>query len=258
MKRLLTATLTLAALLALHGPPAMAKFYTADGNRGIGFACKGAAPNPCLAVIFEYDSAGRPTWRVADQSDQDNLHFLGDAYTFRDGQPLGQAWKAATPTRTGAIKITFRSAMDADLQLDNNALIEPITRTTIEAGRPDPTATLSHPETGWFWNPDEPGSGLHVETQGDKAFFGLFTYDSSGNPIWVYATGALGHTASGGWTFSGDLNLCTRATSGTVTCAAAGTISLTGKTDTTTATQMTMTTILDGQSRSTALRAFSY
>ena len=57
--------------------------------------------------------------------------------------------------------------------------------------------------TSMWWNPLESGWGFNVNHQGDIIFATLFTYDSSGNPMWlVLANGARQAT---GTTFTGDL-----------------------------------------------------
>jgi len=39
-------------------------------------------------------------------------------------------------------------------------------------------------QTGWWWNPAEPGRGVFIETNGIAAFIGTFVYDSQGAPTW--------------------------------------------------------------------------
>ena len=57
--------------------------------------------------------------------------------------------------------------------------------------------------TSMYWNPQESGWGFNVNHQGDIIFATLFSYDASGNPMWlVLANGARQGT---GTTFTGDL-----------------------------------------------------
>ena len=60
---------------------------------------------------------------------------------------------------------------------------------------------------GWYWNPQEGGTGFMVEAQGSRMFIGFFMYEEgSGNPVWYVATGDLANgTAPGDHRFSGDL-----------------------------------------------------
>jgi len=45
------------------------------------------------------------------------------------------------------------------------------------------------PESGFWWNPDEPGSGYAIEIQDNFLFVAFYVYDEQGNPEW-YTAGA--------------------------------------------------------------------
>jgi hypothetical protein len=47
------------------------------------------------------------------------------------------------------------------------------------------------PESGWWWNPDEPGRGFNIETQRNTLFVATYVYDQKGNPIWYTGSGEL-------------------------------------------------------------------
>ena len=57
--------------------------------------------------------------------------------------------------------------------------------------------------TSMWWNSLESGWGFNVNHQGDTIFATLFTYDLSGNPMWLVL--ANGARQGGGNTFTGDL-----------------------------------------------------
>jgi hypothetical protein len=48
------------------------------------------------------------------------------------------------------------------------------------------------PQTGWYWNPAQPGSGIAVEGLGGAMFAVLFGYDASGHAQWTAAQGSTG------------------------------------------------------------------
>jgi len=52
------------------------------------------------------------------------------------------------------------------------------------------------PESGIWWNPDEPGTGVVLEIQDNFLFLGLFVGSQSGNPDWYTSSGFL--SGSGG------------------------------------------------------------
>ncbi|MBL8304353.1 MAG: hypothetical protein JNM26_16495, partial [Ideonella sp.] len=60
---------------------------------------------------------------------------------------------------------------------------------------------------GWYWNPQEGGTGFMIEAQGSRAFVGFFMYEEgTGNPVWYVAYGFLTPgDASTDFTFNGSL-----------------------------------------------------
>lgn len=58
------------------------------------------------------------------------------------------------------------------------------------------------PESGFWWNPDESGSGYAIEIQDNYLFVALYVYDEPGNPIWYTAGATLG----GNSLFDGELH----------------------------------------------------
>jgi hypothetical protein len=47
------------------------------------------------------------------------------------------------------------------------------------------------PDSGWYYNSNEPGRGFNIEIQGDTLFMAGFLYDAKGNPIWVVSSGPM-------------------------------------------------------------------
>jgi len=50
---------------------------------------------------------------------------------------------------------------------------------------------LAVPETGWWWNANESGSGYSVEIQGNRLFMAAFSYAPDGRAVWHVAAGNL-------------------------------------------------------------------
>ncbi len=46
---------------------------------------------------------------------------------------------------------------------------------------------MAGPETGWWWNADEPGRGFSIEKQANKIFFAAYLYEDFGSPTWFTA-----------------------------------------------------------------------
>ncbi len=54
--------------------------------------------------------------------------------------------------------------------------------------------------TDWWWNPDQSGHGLNIGQQGNIVFLSWFTYDETGNGMWLTMAGALaGNVVQGGF-----------------------------------------------------------
>jgi hypothetical protein len=63
--------------------------------------------------------------------------------------------------------------------------------------------TGNTPNTGWWWNPAEPGRGYMIEQANGKIFMATFLYEFNGRATWY----GSGPTAFGGGSYSGVLNL---------------------------------------------------
>lgn len=47
------------------------------------------------------------------------------------------------------------------------------------------------PESGWWWNPDEPGRGYNIEIQDDVLTIAAYGYDADGFPVWFTAAAQM-------------------------------------------------------------------
>jgi len=47
------------------------------------------------------------------------------------------------------------------------------------------------PDSGWYWNPNEPGRGFTVEIQNDTLFLSAYIYNAQRNPIFLVSGGAM-------------------------------------------------------------------
>lgn len=70
-------------------------------------------------------------------------------------------------------------------------------------GAATPFAGVAANATALWWNPAESGWGLNTNQQGDTLFATLFTYDASGNPMWLVMSGGTRQGTAD--SFAGDL-----------------------------------------------------
>ena len=52
------------------------------------------------------------------------------------------------------------------------------------------------PESGQYWNPEEPGSGFAIEIQDNYLFITFYVYDEDGFPVWYTSEGLLDGNSS--------------------------------------------------------------
>lgn len=50
------------------------------------------------------------------------------------------------------------------------------------------------PESGWWWNPSEPGYGFSIEIQDNFIFMVAFAYNADGKPTWYAAEGLMANS----------------------------------------------------------------
>lgn len=65
-----------------------------------------------------------------------------------------------------------------------------------------PSAYAFTPESGFYWNPTEPGSGIAIEIQDNILFLAGYVYDTQGRATWVTSAGPLGGNSQ----YSGTLD----------------------------------------------------
>lgn len=58
------------------------------------------------------------------------------------------------------------------------------------------------PESGFWWNPNEPGTGLSIEIEDDFIYVAAYLYDTQGFPYWYIADGRLVENSSGVLSFT--------------------------------------------------------
>lgn len=58
------------------------------------------------------------------------------------------------------------------------------------------------PESGFWWNPDEPGTGLAIEIEDDFIYVAAYLYDTQGFPYWYIGDGTLVENGSGVLSFT--------------------------------------------------------
>lgn len=129
-----------------------------------------------FGIWYTYNEDGSPTWYTTNGSLSDG-HYEGDLLSF--------SWdyinkKVTAPTIAGRVTIDFLNQQLAEIQwqLDEHQYHRTLRPFIFEA-----TPTLSDYSGSWF-DPQESGYGMTIQTQGDVTYAVLYYYDDAGNPTW--------------------------------------------------------------------------
>jgi len=134
---------------------------------------------------YFYSDDGRARWLVAGGDNADPYNYSGRLLAVSNGQTLYGPYVApSAPVDSGAVTVTFSDDTHGTIVWPGGRI--PIVREMFDGG----VATFQ-PESGWWWNPDESGSGYSIEVQGGTLFMVGFMYDDAGNPVWYLSAGPL-------------------------------------------------------------------
>jgi len=149
---------------------------------------------------FLYDDDGAASWYVVN-GPQSASSYSGTLAKFGLGQTLAGDYKPAQLLGTvGNASINFTSSTSATLTWPGGTVA--LQRFPVN-GQSVIAKPAGAPETGWWWNPSESGTGWFFEVQGSTIFLAGYLYDGSGRPVWYVASGSmLSPTA-----YDGDLQL---------------------------------------------------
>jgi hypothetical protein len=139
---------------------------------------------------YLYDTDGHALWFVAGGPNDDAYNYSGDLYNKSGGQTLFGSYVApGNAVVVGQISVHFSDDTHGTVTWPGG--IVNIERQIFGAGD-----AAFQPDNGWWWNPDESGSGYSLEVQGDKLFVVGFMYEASGRPVWYYSAGSMNSLTS--------------------------------------------------------------
>lgn len=166
-----------------------------EGGRGFSLEVRNGR---AFFAGFLYDEAGAADWVVADGGVA-NGSFTGTLQHYRAGQTLGGSYQpAATGSSAGTVSLTFDTPTSGVLSWAGGTM--PIVRYGFASPAVTAPATGS-PEAGWWWTPNQGGSGYFMEVQGSQMFLAAYMYRDNGSPVWYTSNGAMASTSL----YEGDL-----------------------------------------------------
>ncbi|MDR3517445.1 MAG: IPT/TIG domain-containing protein [Azospirillaceae bacterium] len=174
---------------------------------GRGYAVE-AWGNVVYLANATYAGDSTPVWYSEYASLTGGTVASGSLLAYQGGQTLNGSERAAQVLAVlGTQSLTLNSASAGTLT--GPLISEPVQRDEFVTGGLSAGPVAGAPETGWWWNPAEPGRGWFLEVQGNSAgnsmFFGGFFYDNRGQASWATATGAMTSLSQ----FTGSLMVCT-------------------------------------------------
>ena len=183
-----TSRLVCAWLLALcagmaRADPQVGWWWNPDES-GRGFFIESQNGTFYLATYL-YADDGRARWLVSGGPNADPNHWAGRLQEFRGGQTLfGSYALPSGPADVGAIAVDFADATHGTITWPGGVV-------AIERDLFGTPPAMYQPESGWWWNPAESGSGYSIEVQGGNLFFVGFMYDAASNPVWYFSAGPM-------------------------------------------------------------------
>jgi hypothetical protein len=165
--------------------------------------------NTLFGTLFTYDSTGAPMWLVMSQGVRLGAgSYQGTLYR-TTGSPFNAVpFTGAAVTGVGTMRVDFSDHSHGTLTYTVNGtqVTKAITRQLFSTA---PTCTWSAFDRAFsdnfqdlWWNPSESGWGVNVTHQGSILFATLFTYDASGQPLWLVMSNGASTSAG---QFSGPL-----------------------------------------------------
>lgn len=158
-----------------------------EPGRGVFLETNGAA---AFLGWFAYESAGDWLWQISRADILTRRFFRGTLSTFRNGQVLGGSYRPPAGLSSGTgFDVSLSSATRATLTAGGTRIA--LERFAFGNGGIGADRAPFVPETGWWWTPNEPGTGYAVEVQGDRLMLGVFHYDSDGSSRWSTAMATM-------------------------------------------------------------------
>lgn len=137
---------------------------------------------------YTYDETGKPTWLVMSSCPLIGSACTGDIYKVSGGTSLGVPWngasKVVTKVGTGTLSFSDNDTGTFSYSVNGGSGMRTITRQFFANGTTLPTINYS----ALWWNANEPGWGVAVTQQYGTIFATLYTYDTSGTPVWYVAS----------------------------------------------------------------------
>ena len=179
------------AALATAAPAIPTGWYWNPAESGTGFMVESQGGRAFIGFFMYEEGTGKPIWYAAYgdvvPGDDGKPLFSADLLVYRQGQPANSTtFRAPTSTSVGQVTVRFDGRSARVVFPGGRTMAATrfdIAGTGYDFDNPPPLRAFQ-PETGWYWNPAEPGRGWAIEVQNDRVFAGMFHYNEDGSPTW--------------------------------------------------------------------------
>jgi len=183
--RVLATAIVIAAQIGLADAAPEVGWWWNPDESGRGYFIESQDGIFFMAAYF-YADDGRARWLIAGGANSDPYNFSGRLSEVSNGQTLyGPYVPPTTLVDAGAVSVSFSDDIHGTIVWPGGTI--PIIRDIFDAGTP----ASFQPESGWWWDPNQSGSGFSIEVQGNSLFIVGFMYDDAGNPVWYLSAGPL-------------------------------------------------------------------
>ncbi|MBI1774758.1 MAG: hypothetical protein HYR63_05365 [Proteobacteria bacterium] len=168
-------------------------WWWSSAEPGRGYALEVENGHLMLAA-YMYRVDGTSVWYIATGT-LTGTEFSAPLYEYAGGGTLaGNPQPASQLGQVATVAISFASTTQATIRWSGSAFgtTAPstlITRYPFTSGGVTPPALTSAPQTGWYWNAAESGTGWFIEMQGSQIFLATYMYASDGTARWYVAQG---------------------------------------------------------------------
>lgn len=200
-----------------------------ESGRGFSFETNASS---MFFAYYLYAADGTATWYLGTAATGGGYVSTLDQYA--GGQTLLGAYKAATARgSSGQAQAVFFGSSSGALIWPGGTI--PIQRFDIVSGGASSGPATGMPQTGWWWNPSEPGRGFFIEVQASTMYLAAFLYDDRGEPVWYSSQNTMTSTSlyTGTLTEYGNGQTLTGTYRAPTTSASKGTVSISFSSQTT-------------------------
>ena len=146
--------------------------------------------NTLFFASYVYDAVGvSPVWYLSTGQMVTDTRYEGTLHVYANGQSLNGPYRQPSPQPFGTMSIDFIDGGTASMTWPGGTT--KISRFPLAPNGLTSARNSFQPETGWYYAPDESGSGYFLEIQGSTLFMAAFMYTTAGSPVWYISSGNL-------------------------------------------------------------------